>query len=77
MTSLFLSLILLFSCFAEEEELHPEEMIAEDLNSLYDAHQTFHRSLNTGAPFHLQLEAKVYSTPGILLENDDIIISGV
>ena len=48
----------------------------ESLRALLDQRHTFRANGGTG-PFHLQLEAKAYYSDGIVIENEDIIISGV
>ena len=48
----------------------------ESLRALLDQRHAFRANGNTG-PFHLQLEAKAYYSDGIVIENDDVIISGV
>ena len=72
---MFTFLILAVISFFRSQEFETPEA-PESLRALLDQRHSFRANGGTG-PFHLQLEAKAYYSDGIVIENEDIIISGV
>jgi hypothetical protein len=68
---------LLFLLFSTLVFCQDDNQPAEDLKPLLDARLRNSKSNEPEAAFHLQLESKTYSSPGITFENEDVIISGV
>lgn len=74
---MFFSLLSLFMIIVTEDYAYIQsaDEAPESLRALLDQRFSYRANGNSG-PFHLQLEAKTYYSDGIVIENEDIIISG-